>query len=267
MEEKDLIQRLKNAAEKTDKSLDEYLTKSNVTKSEMRSISRESLIEILKSISSSGAYLTKPTLNIILAAAGFKKLSSEENKNLKEIWGSRPKGTIKVRPILTADNDELVSEFRETISNLSSKIDKLAEMDTSHNKKNIEEVKKLITDLSSSSNKISAPIKLPAPKDMEIRLVSADSLERMNEYQDDINVFLSLASAFLGAFLGMIGNLLFSSIPIRAPIIAVAALLFIIAIIFAILYKRNNRRSKELRHAFFSSDRGVDLNDYLDNSD
>ena len=56
-------------------------------------------------------------------------------------------------------------------------LDNLSEIDSSNDKQNIEEIKKLVTEVASSGNKISAPIKLPTPKDMEIRLVSVDSLK------------------------------------------------------------------------------------------
>ncbi len=263
MDEKDLIERLELAAKKTRKSLDEHLEDSNVTKSAINSISREDLIAVLKSISSNGAYLNKPSIDLIIRTAGFAKIDDEEDKYFKKIWESNPPRGLKVQPVLDSGNEELISELRKTIFHLSSKIDNLPEMGASNDKQDIEEIKKLITDASSSSKKISAPIKLPTPKDMEIRLVSADSLERMNEYQNDINIFLSLASVFLGAFLGIIINYLFLSTSIKAPVIGMASVLLICSAVFFGLFKRNNKRSKELRDAFFSNDSGGDANDYF----
>lgn len=86
-------------------------------------------------------------------------------------------------------------------------------------------------------------------------------LTRLSEYNTDINIFLTLASVFLGSFLGMLGNVLFSS-NTSGHAFGVIALLAIVSAVFFMLYSRADSRKKELNKSFMEDDDGVYLGDY-----
>lgn len=67
-------------------------------------------------------------------------------------------------------------------------------------------MKETISNLQESSMKMTAPVVMPEPKDMEVRLVASSSLERLEEYRSEENKWYSVFTLFVGAIMGVFVN-------------------------------------------------------------
>ena len=57
-----------------------------------------------------------------------------------------------------------------------------------------------------SGSKLTANVILPAPEDMQVRLVSASALERLDEYRGNENKWFAWMGIFIGSTLGLLIN-------------------------------------------------------------
>ena len=241
-----------------EKSVSEHLKSVGVVDFSKEEISRSSLISVLKAISSDGAPLNKPQIIRILEGFGFAgELSKAEDVEFEEIWDSQMKPKRRLRSVVEAKKDINVEKLEKELSILSSKLENISSAEIP----SINDLKKSIEGIKEQSRRFAAPIKIPAPKDMEVQLVSADSLHRLSEHNSDINVFLTLASVFLGAFLGMLGNSIFSA-STSGQAYGVIAILALVSVVFFVLYKRAEDRRKSVAKSLFDSEQGVYLDDY-----
>lgn len=62
-----------------------------------------------------------------------------------------------------------------------------------------------------ATQQLTAPVLLPAPQDMEVRLISAASFERLEEYRGEESKWSSVAGVFAGALLGIVVNVVTGS--------------------------------------------------------
>lgn len=123
------------------------------------------------------------------------------------------------------------------------------------------QLKETVEKIAKQSRSFAAPIKIPSPKNMEVQLVSADSLHRLSEYNSDINILLTLASVFLGAFLGMIGNFIFSTSK-TAEAIGLIVILAVVSVLFFILYYRADQRKKNITNDINETEESVYIDEY-----
>lgn len=241
-----------------EKSVSEHLKSVGVVDFSKAEISRSSLISVLKAISSDGAPLSKPQIIRILKGFGFAgDLSKGEDVEFEKIWDSQMKPKRRLRSVVEAKKDINVEKLEKELSLLSSKLESISSAEIP----SINDLKKSIEGIKEQSRRFAAPIKIPAPKDMEVQLVSADSLHRLSEHNSDINVFLTLASVFLGAFLGMLGNSIFSA-STSGQAYGVITILALVSAVFFVLYKRAEDRRKSVAKSLFDSEQGVYLDDY-----
>ncbi len=71
-------------------------------------------------------------------------------------------------------------------------------------------------------DRLTARVSLPAPEDMEVRLVVSDTLDRLDEYHGDESLWTGLCTLFLGLIGGVLVNLATgSALGPAAPIILV----------------------------------------------
>jgi len=71
-------------------------------------------------------------------------------------------------------------------------------------------------------DRLTARVRLPAPEDMEVRLVVSDTLDRLDEYHGDESLWTGLCTLFLGLIGGVLVNLATgSALGPAAPIILV----------------------------------------------
>lgn len=71
----------------------------------------------------------------------------------------------------------------------------------------IENLKAHIGTLQTTSQQLTAPIRLPDPDEMEVKLVPIESIQRLEEYRADENKWNSWLGVFVGAIIAIIVNI------------------------------------------------------------
>ncbi|EPO2920315.1 hypothetical protein [Vibrio cholerae] len=252
------IQKALEGAKPKSKSIEEHFELFAVNPTQEQ-VDRDLLIRILESLARDGCSMNEPHLKRILDQFGFHDgLSEKENRLFESIWyENNPKRKNKIESVIEPSTDRDISQLSKDIDSIKTTLKSL----NSTEDLKIQELKKALERVETQSKALAAPIKIPSPKNMEVQLVSADSLERLSEYNNDINVFLTLASVFLGACLGMLGNIAFSqSVPVGAY--SAIILLGVISIVFGCLYVRSDKRKSDLNKIIFDSDDSVYLEQY-----
>ena len=104
--------------------------------------------------------------------------------------------------------DQLASiqEKTEKVSELSGSGKDVVSNGDPEIESEIQEIKKKLENARFTSEQLTAPVILPAPEDIQVRLVSSTSLQRLEEYREEENNWFSLSGVFFGAFLGMLAN-------------------------------------------------------------
>ncbi|KZN58729.1 hypothetical protein N473_04655 [Pseudoalteromonas luteoviolacea CPMOR-1] len=238
-------------------SVEEHLKLVGLKDLNTNEISRANLIELLTRLTEDGVVLNRAKIRDILIAFEFPpELSNEENAvflhNFTQQTSSR-----KLRSVVEAKKNIDTENMEKELNELRSKLEQISETDIP----SINELKKSVTKIAQESKSFTAAIKLPAPKDMEVQLVSADSLHRLSEHNSDINVFLTFTAVFLGAFLGMLGNIAFNT-STTGQTYGVMAILAVVSIIFFVLYWRMEGRKKSLTDTLLNDEEAVYLEDY-----
>ena len=151
----------------------------------------------------------------LLSLAGHYPLKEDED-NYSTVF--RPTGIVisdqladgskKLREIEIQKLEQQLIQTQNTVEQLSSKINE------ERSSKNDEQLKtlfdKLNEDLSQMripTQSLTAPVILPPPEDMEVRLVSSTSLERLEEYRAEENKWYAIMSLLLGTVLGVFINI------------------------------------------------------------
>ena len=99
-----------------------------------------------------------------------------------------------------------IQEKTERVSELSGSGKDVVSTGNPEIESEIQEIKKKLENARSTSEQLTAPVILPAPEDIQVRLVSSTSLQRLEEYREEENNWFSLSGVFFGAFLGMLAN-------------------------------------------------------------
>jgi flagellar biosynthesis chaperone FliJ len=93
---------------------------------------------------------------------------------------------------------EEISQLQNIIQDLETKIDS----EDPEISKKIEEITNSLNKLTSESNNLKAEVVLPPSEEMTLQLVTAQSLDRLDEYRSNITFHLSVAFTFLGTIIG-----------------------------------------------------------------
>ena len=239
-------------------SITEHLQKEDVELDKI-DIPRDKLIKILENISSDGARLRKPDIDRVLSGFGFEEdLSKDEISLFKNIFDlSKRQRKSELQSVIETKKDAAVEQLESDIQNLTAKINEISVQEHPE----LIQLKKSVEKIAIQSRKVAAPIKIPSPKNMEVQLVSADSLHRLSEYNSDINILLTLSAVFLGAFLGMLGNLVFST-NVTSQAYGVIVILAVVSALFFGLFYRADTRKKALNSDMLNDDDGVYLDDF-----
>ena len=87
----------------------------------------------------------------------------------------------------------------------------------------LQNLEQTISRVLESSQRIVAPVVLPPPKDLEVRLVAATSLVRLEEYRQEENKWFAVTGIFLGGILGVFVNWVTGGVMSAAAWVLVAA--------------------------------------------
>ncbi len=70
----------------------------------------------------------------------------------------------------------------------------------------MQQIEKLVEKAQEKTKELTAPVLLPSPQDIEVRLVASHSLDRLEEYRADESLYFLLIGLFGGAVLGILSN-------------------------------------------------------------
>lgn len=153
---------------------------------------------------------------LILAQHPPVKAQKAEPKAWRDI--SRQKVATLGRRSHPVVQSEPVQELQVQVKDIESAIDNLAnkfENQPSEESdeqsltiaEEVQNVKQQLAQLQSTSREITAPVRLPSPQDMEVKLVAITSLERLEEYRADENEWRSWFGVFMGAIIAVFINI------------------------------------------------------------
>ncbi|MBA4319246.1 MAG: hypothetical protein C0412_12665, partial [Flavobacterium sp.] len=142
--------------------------------------------------------------------------SSEKNSEVSNVY--RPTGILinsnMQNPTTNISDPTLQKQFEQTlatIGQISSKLNKIPPSQTFNQTEILAEIQKLKDSLSQNYNparSITAPVILPPTEDMEVRLVSSNSLQRLEEYRSEENKWFTVMGIFIGAIFGLLINIM-----------------------------------------------------------
>jgi hypothetical protein len=170
-----------------------------------------------------------------------------------------PPPRIQVGNVIVGENygARFETDYSRQIAHLSDQVSKLASQVESGSKidsATIEELKDRIDQVASAGEKLMAPIRLPAPEDMEVRLVSAGALDRLDEYHNDDTFYLTLFGLFAGGAIGIVVNTVTqpstgSPIPQSLLYWITLALLILVSGIFFAQSRKTRQRAQRIKNA------------------
>jgi len=102
-----------------------------------------------------------------------------------------------------------LKEYEQKLSQLSEDVAKIAERvetGSAIDPSTIKELADRLDQVADAGGKLSAPVMIPAPEDMAVRLVSAGALDRLEEYHSDDTLYLTLFGLFAGGGFGIVVN-------------------------------------------------------------
>jgi len=70
----------------------------------------------------------------------------------------------------------------------------------------MQQIEKLVEKAQEKTKELTAPVLLPSPQAIEVRLVASHSLDRLEEYRADESLYFLLIGLFGGAVLGILSN-------------------------------------------------------------
>lgn len=144
-----------------------------------------------------------------------------------------------------------ISEINERIESLFEQLKSQVSNDSARQYANLlEEVRQqqiLVSD-------ITAPVEIPAPNQMKVKLVPSHLLKHMEETRADENQWYSVAWAFVGAILGVIVNWVTSNqIEITRPALVVMATFAIVSFLAFKTARRYANRAEIIRNEMMNS--------------
>jgi flagellar hook-basal body complex protein FliE len=145
-------------------------------------------------------------------------IEAEKHDKLKEllsIISSEYPNNATLLKLLNTYNQNKNQEFQEQIGNLEHSIQSLKEdlsaLTINDNgqelfKQQLDEMFDKISQLQKASQGMTAQVILPPIEDMQVHLVTSNSLDRLEEYRNDQATWFALAGLFGGSILGILIN-------------------------------------------------------------
>jgi len=102
-----------------------------------------------------------------------------------------------------------------------------------------------------------APVRMPPPDELEVRLVSEQTLERLFEAEKDASLHSNLLLLAIGTLLGFFTNVVTSEqFEWSRPVVTYVGLLGAVVVAFALLTLRATRRVRQFREKIGGTRRG-----------
>ena len=138
----------------------------------------------------------------LLAACGVPSLAPEVLRPVTESSISSSSATEKGRELQVQ-----IADLRDAFEGIVASFDREGRIVTASPQDDVSELRRLISDLQVSARGVRAPVILPSEKELEVRLVLASSIERLEEYRAESSKWSSWASLFFGGIAGILVNL------------------------------------------------------------
>jgi transcriptional regulator with XRE-family HTH domain len=189
--------------------------------------SREQFIEMMKFLEFDLANMDQ-----YLKLGEYGALSEEEfvyfrDKQNKRHFSDKKKAYIgnvarvdtyieQTNPPLSTEYSSLKSELNVQIKDILSTVESLSRrIDNQDNntlggelsaKEEVKALKQEIAQLQATSKRIMAPVSVPDPEEMEVKLIPSTYIERIEEYRSEESNWFSWFGVFLGSIIGVFVN-------------------------------------------------------------
>jgi len=201
--------------------------------------------------------LTDTTLDGLLKLAGYAPLQPDEVSATYQFYRSGDGGVFATdynprrQEILWATSwppamQEVsestgISELRTRLQDLESSMEAMRDEvekaplpapqgETLAIREKLDYLEQTVSGVLAASQRISAPVILPPTEDLQVRLVAATSLVRLEEYRQEENKWFAVTGMFLGGILGMFVNWVTGGVMTPASWVLVVAFLVIAAL-------------------------------------
>lgn len=147
-----------------------------------------------------------------------------------------------------------VKDIQSAIESLASKIENQSSTESEEQSltivEEVQSLKQQLAQLQSTSREITAPVSLPKPQDMEVKLVAITSLERLEEYRADENEWRSWFGVFVGAIIAVFINI-FTGSDVTNETYLLGAFLLLMCVLTGWSVFRYRQRGNALRNEIF----------------
>ena len=148
--------------------------------------------------------------------------------------------------------NQLINDIDVQFADASSMVESLRSSElTSSQNDNLALLQRELALLKNSTGKLTAPIRLPSEKDLEVKLVTVDRLDRLNEYYANESILVSLIGLTAGGGIAIVVNLVTGGIATQY-FNAVTGILFASFVCFSVLAVINRRRMNDLKNELLS---------------
>lgn len=154
-------------------------------------------------------------------------------------------------PQVSASRPNRSEELEYRFERIQERVTQLAQRAEAQDEALLESLQDAIAEAQATSHDLAPPIVLPPMEDLQIRLVSTNSLQRLEEYRSEENLLLSFAGLFLGALLGILTNLITGG-TIQTEMWLFVVLLLLMTAFTAWRAIINNRRAASVKRQMFN---------------
>lgn len=205
-------------------------------------------------VAGAGQFETLPSPKDLNAIDDTLNVIADIRDQLERLQIEALKSTSKLDRISHVHSSEIDQRIESLFEQLSTQV-------TNENAKRYTELLESVRQQQELMSNVYAPIEMPTPEQMKVKLVPSHLLNRMEETRSDETHWHSVAWAFVGAILGVIVNWATSSqIEITRPAIVVIATFAVVSILSFIAAKRYSDRAKDIRTEMLNA--GVEANYY-----
>jgi transcriptional regulator with XRE-family HTH domain len=212
--------------------------------------------------------LSRNEADYLLQLAGYDDLSPEELARLRQAHApaapalpspEQPPGAWRPDPAappaapatdvsrrMTAQLHDLQDSLQNAATQVSAD-GTLATPGATSIRQEVENALLTVLQLRETSRELNARVIPPAPEDMEVRLMSTESLHRLDEYRSEEQKWMAVACVFLGAGIGIVVNIATGARPtdVGWAMLVLFSLFTILCAVTTVQYGRRARRLRE----------------------
>jgi hypothetical protein len=235
-----------------------------------RELTRATLVDIALALK-----LSKNEAEYLLQLGGHDEMSPEELGRLRQAHEASPSapaprqgtGTGWTPEAVTAESPSATDvtrrmtaqlhDLQDSLQNAATQVsadESLGPRNATSIRQEVENALLTVLQLRETSRELNARVIPPAPEDMEVRLMSSESLHRLDEYRSEEQKWLAVACVFIGAGIGIVINLATGAKPTNVGW-AMLAMFSLFAVLCSVTAVQYGRRAVRLRDHIQGRDR------------